>query len=51
MLQPASHHFTAAPNGATKGDSKWMKTGYWPQIPEVPIKGMISMNPDAGIFP
>jgi len=26
-------------------------TGYWPQIAEVPIKGMISLSPDSGIFP
>ena len=28
-----------------------VKTGYWPQIAEVHIKGMISVSPDSCIFP
>ena len=34
-------------NSAPQEDSEWERTRYWPYIPEVCIKGMISMNPDS----
>ena len=30
---------------------KWKIIGYWPQIAEMHMKGMISVSPDSWIFP
>ena len=43
-LQPLP---TVSPNG----DQDVINTGYWPQIAETHIKGMISVSPDSCIFP
>ena len=32
-------------------ETQHVKTGSWPQIAEVPIKGAISVNPDSCTFP
>ena len=66
MLLPSSHHITAAmmvspegtqdtnriptPKGAPWGDPGWESPRYWPQIAEVHIKGMVSINPDSFVF-
>ena len=55
LLQPSSHHITAALTGALDsapwGDSGWENTGYWSQIAAVHIKRMISVSPDSCVFP
>ena len=38
------------PKGAAWGNSGRENTGYWPQIAEVDIKGLISVSPDSCIF-
>ena len=38
------------PCGKPWGNSGWENTGYWPQVAEVPIKGIISVSPDSCIF-
>lgn len=39
------------PRSAPWGDSRWERTGHWPQTAEVHIKGIVSMSPDYCIFP
>ena len=56
MLQPSSHHIRATTpfhptptlplHGTPRKDSGWEDPGYWPQIGEMYIKGMLSMSPD-----
>ena len=51
---PLSNHQTlqpSNPNSTPWGDSGWESPGYWPQMAEVRIKGMISVSPDSCIFP
>ena len=47
----SSRHTVATPKGGPWGNSGCENTGYWPQIAEIHIKGMISMSPDPCIFP
>ena len=48
MLQPSSHQLP--PMVHPEGNSGWRKTGYWPYIVKMPIKGMILISPDSCIF-
>ena len=48
---PSPQSLQPPPKDAPWGDSGWQSTGYWPQIAEVRIKGMISGSPDSCIFP
>ena len=50
-LPSSSHQTAATPYGEPWGNSGWENTGYWPQLAEVHIKGMISVSPDSSIFP
>ena len=50
-LRASSLGTTATPYGEPWGNSECENTGYWLQIAEVPIKGMISLSPDSFIFP
>ena len=47
---PAAISLQPLPTGSLE-ETQDVKTGYWPQIAEVYIKGMISVSPDSCIFP
>ena len=49
VISDCSHYQRWA--GEPRGNSGCENTGYWPQITEVHIKGMISVNPNSCIFP
>ena len=49
-LPSSSHQNTATSYSEPQGTLE-MKTGYWPQMAEVHIKGMTSLSPDSWIFP
>ena len=46
----SSHQTAATPSGEPWGNSGCKNTGHWPQIAEVHIKGMISVNPNSCSF-
>ena len=41
----------ATPYGELRGSQDVKNTGYWPQIAEMHMKGMISVIPDSCILP
>ena len=41
----------ATPYRESRGTQDAKNTGYWPQIAEMHMKGMISVSPDACILP
>ena len=49
-LTSSSHQAAATPEAELRGNSGCEITGYWPQIAEVHIRGMISVNPDSCIL-
>ena len=51
MLSLSHKPLQPPPNGAPWRGLGWENTGYWPQIAEVHIKGMISIRPEFCIFP
>ena len=50
-LLSSSHQTASTLYSEPRGNSGCESTGYWPQIAEVPMKGMISASPDSCISP